>query len=303
MTGRAIAASRGEVLLGYLLMVSSAACWGLATVMSKHALIYAPPITLVVLQLTASVAFLLVLLRLSGISLTLTRLEKRAALSGVLEPGLAYAFGVAGLNLTSATNASLISATEPILVIVLALLIFGVRTDRRNVLAISVAVTGVMLASFGGTGEADGLEIVRAGDGLIVIATLFAALYVVVSSRLVGTISPMLLAFLQQLVGWSVAVVIALVAIGIGAERPEMSALVDGAGWIVTSGLVQYAFAFLLYLQALRYLPVGVAAVFLTLIPVFGVGGAVLFLGESVNLSQWLGGALIVGAIAACRSR
>jgi drug/metabolite transporter (DMT)-like permease len=96
---------------------------------------------------------------------------------------------------------------------------------------------------------------------------------------------------------------IALIAISVEAERPRLSDLGDGAGWIVSSGLVQYAFAFLLYLRALQYLPVSIAAIFLTLIPVFGVGGAALLLGETVSAAQWLGGAMIIGAIVACRTR
>jgi drug/metabolite transporter (DMT)-like permease len=303
MRSLSLPAAGRDAWFGYGLMIGSAACWGLATAMSKQALAYAPPLTLVVLQLSASVLFMSILLLVRGIRPSFTRHERRAALSGALEPGLAYAFGIAGLGLTSATNASLISATEPILVVVLAFVIFGVRTQRRNILAVVVAVIGVVFASLGGETEVSATGTIRLGDGLIVVATMFAALYVVVTSRLVNTVSPVLLAFLQQIVGWVVAGMIALIAISVEAERPRLSDLGDGAGWIVSSGLVQYAFAFLLYLRALQYLPVSIAAIFLTLIPVFGVGGAALLLGETVSAAQWLGGAMIIGAIVACRTR
>lgn len=303
MTSLPISTTKKETWPGYGLMIASAACWGLATVMSKQALNYAPPLTLVMLQLTASVAFLFVLLLIQGLRLSFSKTERRAALSGALEPGLAYAFGIVGLSLTSATNASLIGATEPILVVILAFLTFGMRTERRNILAVIVAVIGVAFASLGGAPEVEGLASNRIGDGLIIVATLFAALYVVVTSRLVAAVSPVLLAFLQQSVGWVIAAGIAFTAIATGFERPVVTDLIHGTSWIISSGLVQYAFAFLLYLWALRYLPVSVAAIFLTLIPVFGVGGAALFLGEAVNAAQWIGGAMIICAIAACRTR
>lgn len=52
-----------------------------------------------------------------------------------------------------------------------------------------------------------------------------------------------------------------------------------------------------LYLSAIRLMPVSIAAQFLFLIPVFGVGGAYLFLGEHLTLVQGLGMAITIGAI------
>ena len=46
-------------------------------------------------------------------------------------------------------------------------------------------------------------------------------------------------------------------------------------------------------------LPAGTAAAILTLIPVFGVGGAMVFLGEELALLQWLGCAIVIAAMAA----
>jgi drug/metabolite transporter (DMT)-like permease len=66
----------------------------------------------------------------------------------------------------------------------------------------------------------------------------------------------------------------------------------------VGSGLVQYALAFWLYLVGLRGLPVSVAGMFLTLTPLFGVAGGMLFLGEGATALQLLGAVLIVGAVA-----
>jgi drug/metabolite transporter (DMT)-like permease len=69
--------------------------------------------------------------------------------------------------------------------------------------------------------------------------------------------------------------------------------------WLLTalSGVVQYALAFWLYLSAIRLMPVSIAAQFLSLIPVFGVGGAYLFLGERLTLVQGLGMAITIGAV------
>ena len=63
------------------------------------------------------------------------------------------------------------------------------------------------------------------------------------------------------------------------------------------SGIVQYALAFRFYLTGLRALPVTTAAAFLTLTPVFGVTGAILFLGETLTLLQGLGAVTVIAAL------
>ena len=47
------------------------------------------------------------------------------------------------------------------------------------------------------------------------------------------------------------------------------------------SGLMYYAAAYWLYLAALRVVPAGVAGAYFNAIPVFGVGLAIVFLGEN----------------------
>lgn len=69
-------------------------------------------------------------------------------------------------------------------------------------------------------------------------------------------------------------------------------------GLALLSGVLQYAVPFWLYLRAVSVLPVGQAALVLTLSPVFGVAGGMAFLGESLAWSQAAGAALILGATA-----
>ena len=61
----------------------------------------------------------------------------------------------------------------------------------------------------------------------------------------------------------------------------------------MVSGLLYYAATYWLYLTALRFVPAGVAGAYFNVIPVFGVGFAVIFLRDR-RISQWLG-ALLIG--------
>lgn len=60
---------------------------------------------------------------------------------------------------------------------------------------------------------------------------------------------------------------------------------------------MQYALAIWLYLLGMKTLPAGIASLFLALIPVFGVAGAMVFLGETLAPLQWGGCALVIGAV------
>lgn len=277
--------------------VLSAACWGSATVMSKGLLAVLPPLTLLVVQLLASIAFLWIAVLCLRLRVRLDRPARRASLSGLLEPGLSYCVGIAGLALTTASNASLIGTTEPLFILLLAWLLLRERIGGGVVGLALLAGLGLGLVVLpdirNGGGEGSSL-----GDALVVLGTLFAALYVIATRKLVMTLDPLPLSALQQSVGllWTLGVLalaLALGAVNLGLRDIPLEVLLFAA----FSGIVQYALAFWFYLFALRRLPASVAAFYLTLIPVFGVGAAYLFLGETLTGVQWLGAALIVVSV------
>lgn len=287
-----------------LAMIGSAACWGLATVLSRDILARMAPPTLLVIQLVASVTVLSVLairerprgLRGAGLG--------RAALAGMLEPGLTYTLGLIGLGWTTAGHASVISAAEPVFTVLLAWLLLRQLPSARLLTGIALAIAGLILVSsqsLGDGGGQDGAEAGQArlrGDLLIIVATGFAAVYAVVSSRFVARIPAATLAVSQQVVGLAVAVVVYLVA-----RQTDWFAGprgVDDPGLLLYaafSGVMQYALPFWLYLIGLRHLTPGVAGLWLTLVPVFGLAGAYLLLGEEPTLPMLAGAVIIIAAV------
>ena len=285
--------------LAVLAAILSAACWGSATVMSKGVLDHMPPMSLLAIQLTASITVLWLAVIVLRSRLRFDRPTRRASLSGLLEPGFAYTFGIIGLALTTASNAALIGAAEPLLILLLAWLFLKERIGGRILLLAAVATLGLVLVV---APDAAGLtgEVSLAGDMLILAGTFFAALYVIATRHLVSTIEPLPLSALQQSVGlvWTLGVLaIALLAglatLGLGG-LPLPVLLLAAA-----SGVIQYALAFWLYLFALQSLPANVAGFYLTLIPVFGIAAAFVFLGEALSGPQWIGAALIIVAAGA----
>lgn len=198
-------------------MVGSAAAWGGATVMTKGALDAFPPFTLLAIQLSASVAVLWAAVLALRLCIDPRRPALRATSSGLFEPGLAYAVGVPGLALTTAGNASVVAAMEPVFVILLVWAVFGARPDRVVAGAVAAAFAGVCLVSLpdaAGLGGGD-----PRGDALVLAGTALAALYVVTSSRLLAGTAPLVLTCLQQSMGLALALGVLGLALATGLER------------------------------------------------------------------------------------
>lgn len=276
-------------------LVLAAICWGFGTVMTKNVLTDVPPLTLLVVQLAASLAFLWTLVAVRRPQLRWNRPTVWFSLAGVLNPGWAYTFGLLGLAYTTATMSALLWAAEPILILALAGLILGERLTIRLVLLSAVALAGVFLVIGAGASLAGGGAWL--GNGLVILGIFCCAFYTVLARRAVVQIDALLLIALQQTValGWALAIW----PVEWSGDLLASLAMVSSGrwGWAVASGVVYYALAFWFYITGLRQIPAGQAALFLNLIPIFGVGSAYLFLGERLALIQGLGAGLILAAV------
>lgn len=287
---------RRTALRASLALAGSAACWGLATVATKGQLASVPAMPMLVVQLTASVAFLWLAALVTRAAVPLDRAALRASLSGLLEPGLAHAAGTAGLALTTASATTLINAAEAPVTVLLAWLFLRERVGLQTLLVAAAAGAGVLLVILPDLDGLGGGSL--AGDALVALATLLAAVYVTVSRRLVGRMAALPLVALQQTVGLLCSVAAWLAAVALGWSPFGFDQLAPGTlALAALTGVVQYAVAFWLWIFGLRHLPASRATLFLALIPVFGVAGAALGLGERLVPAQWAGAAVVIAAV------
>jgi drug/metabolite transporter (DMT)-like permease len=266
-------------------------CWGTSLVITKTAVRELPPFTVFSVQLGTSVCFLWLCLGLRRAPLRLTRAAIRAALAGLLEPGLAYAACVWGLTRTSASSASVILASEPIFIVLLAWLLYANRPSAHTLVLLCAGLIGVVMVSVrAGTLTAGHVP----GNLIVAIGTLTAALYVVLTSRSVSVVDSLTLVACQQTVGMMLALGIFSVALVLGSEAWPKDLAWSTLLVCMLSGVIQYALAFWLYLYGLRFVPVSRAAIFLTLIPVIAIATSTLFLGETLDRWQWVGCVIVV---------
>lgn len=271
-------------------MILSATAWAMGTIASKAVLNKYDPsaITLLVTQLAASVGLLVLIARLRGHRI---RPAWRIGWTGLLEPGLAYFLGLIGLAITSAGNAAVLGSVEPILVPLLVWLLYRQRPSRHRLVLAGFAALGAIVVSRGGEHAGGAL----AGDLLVVAGVAAAALYAVVSSRHIERHAITPLAASQQT--WALAAT-ALIAVAASFTMPtRWLTTTDGILWAAGSGVLNYALPFALYLAALRHLNVSTAASYLSLIPVMGLVGSVVFLGEQPTGIQVVGAAIVAASL------
>lgn len=273
-------------------IVAACLCWALGTILSKTLLSSFPPITILVFQLAPSVVALWLAVAFRRPELPPLRLVTSIGLLGLLNPGWAYTLSMFGLAEISASVATLLWAFEPILILGLAWAFLGERIDRQLIGLVALATCGVLLVS--GIANGDPSPTVSSGSALILAGVLCCAIYTILARKL--TADPLFTVAVQQTVAsaWVLAIwPFELRSI----DLPDVAAVpLKDIATIIFSGLLYYALAYWLYLQALRSIPASVAGSFFNLIPVFGVIGSLVFLHESLTPLQWLGAALIIGA-------
>jgi drug/metabolite transporter (DMT)-like permease len=269
-------------------------CWGAGMTLTKLALVHFEPSMLLIVQLLASVAFLVTILLLQGVRGTSWPQLLRHSRLGILEPGLAYFLGLEGLNRISAAEAVVLSSTESIMIVLLAWLL-AIERPRGVVLLLAVVgAAGATLVAGSHFNHAAG-SISLWGDLLVLGGVLSAAIYVVCSSRLASVTEPIPALIGQQVVAVVFAACIHLAVSDTGLHAQSVST----NGWMLAaaSGIVQYACAFWLYLWALKGLRADEAGLYLSLTPVFGLMVAIPVLGERLTAMQWTGTIVIIGTI------
>ncbi len=272
---------------GVLYAVLAALCWGSSTVMSKVTLQAFPPLTLLVLQLMASVIFLWLLVWVRKPARVTWTEVLRFSWLGLLEPGLAYVLALTGLTDTGAGAATLIISSESIMIVIASAILFRKRPSR-HFLILSIFALGGLLTALGVLNEGTAASMMTLGTLLLFCGTAVAALYVVLSARIATQADSWFIVACQQ----TTALLLAMMLLPFGWKQHGAMVLPSGVGiWLLAaaSGVIQYALAFSLYMRALRSISANVAGTFLTLVPLFGLGGAILFLHETLSLLQAIG--------------
>jgi probable blue pigment (indigoidine) exporter len=276
-------------------LILAATCWGVGTVISKAALAEFAPLTLLAVQLGSSLVVLAVLLRAQRSPL-LAGAPPRLSRLGLLNPGLAYALSLLGLVTITASLAVLLWALEPLLIVGLAGVFLRERITPAFIALSLVAVAGMVVVLWD-PGATSG-ELI--GIALTVAGVVCCAVYSVLTRKFIPDAQETgQVVFSQQAYALGLAVVLVVGVIALGGSPVSTALTPLGLASAIGSGVLYYAGAYWFYLGALRRVPASLAAVSFYLIPIVGLAGSALILGERLEPRQWLGVVVVLGAVLA----
>jgi len=259
--------------------------WGMGNVLVKY--IRLPGLTLAFYRLAIGSVLYWLILRATGGHLS--RKALLIAAPGGIAFGLDMTLFFVSLKHTSVSDASVITALQPALVFLVAGRLFGEHLSARMIGWTAVAVLGVVIAV---VGSASGAGRTLFGDAAAT-ASLFAWSYYFVASKQARR--------QQSALEYQVAMTVVATAIiaPFALVRPGDLAVPDVAtmGWVLVMVLVPGG-GHLLMNWAHRYSSISLVSTLTLGIPVIGVLGAAIILGEPVAGLQIVGMAIALVALA-----
>ncbi|MGX1565552.1 DMT family transporter [Streptomyces sp. NPDC055506] len=284
---------RGPTVGAVCAVMAAALFWSSSYAVTKKVLEDVGPLSIGAIRFTLAALLLSVMVRLSRHrpARPAPRQRRQLYLSGFLGITVYFTLENVGVDLSTASDASLIVATYPLMTMLVELVVFRSRMPLLRVTGVLLATVGAFLvvrngAEVGGSSR-------WLGDILLLLGGLAWAGYNVLGKRASAGQDAVSVTYYQTLAG---------------AAGFLLASLPEADDWrmpgaTASSLLVYLAVAcsvggFLLYNYGLRRMASSVAVNILNMVPVFGVIGAVVINGESIRLTQVTGGVIIIVGVA-----
>ena len=278
------------LLLPTLAMLGTVVFWGMSFISAKVVLnTGVPPMTLAFLRFLCASLILFPILKIREPDTRLDRGNlKTIVISSILGITAYFYFEVTGLNLTDASIASMIMATIPIFTVILEIIYYKNDVSRVKVIGASLSVVGVVILigfSFGTQNN----PLAFLGNMLILGSCICWVGYIMASKSLKGHYSGLALTTFQTLFGTLFLLPLTLL------EYKKWVPITPLASVnIIYLGIFCSALCYFLYLYSLEKLGPLAVSTYINLIPIVGVLGGIIILGETISTLQIMGGSIIL---------
>lgn len=205
---------------------------------------------------------------------------------------------IEGINLTTASNSSLMYATVPLFVAILSVALKHEKVYKFTWVGIAISFSGIIIVL---NNSGNGLELSPSnlkGDILILITALLWSSFTVLAKPLIATTSMIKVVAITFIFG-----TVFLIPTAIPDFLTMDWSSISGVSW----GLLFFSFFFAnvigytVWFFAVSKVGNVQTAIFQNMVPVLAVAIAVVFLHETVNTQLILGGAGIVGGVTVTR--
>jgi drug/metabolite transporter (DMT)-like permease len=278
----------------YLLLIFVMAAWGLNVIATKIIVSHFMPVTITALRVfTAGVSAFIILFFLKKLRLPRKK-EWKYIIAGSLFNVVAHHYFLSiGLSKTTASNGGLILGLGPLLTAIMAFVFLNNRVTLPKVIGIILGFIGVTFIVLRGHG---GIGTISTGDLYVFIAILAQAISFVIIKKGSETLDPRLMTGYMMIIGSTILFIISRVQ-----EPDGLKHLSNGSigVWLIflASAIIATAVGHIIYNYALGKVGVAESAVFINLNPFFSLVGAVIFLKETIALTQILGFLLILAGV------
>jgi drug/metabolite transporter (DMT)-like permease len=277
--------------LGAMLVL--AIMWGLSIPITKLGLETIPPLTLTAMRFLVAVPLFLILAA-GRLRVPWQAVPSIVALGvmGITLGNVAQSFGVQG---TSASAGTIISATIPIFIVIFAAIRLKQPVTGRQWFGLLGAFVGIALVAVGSGSAVDDMSRTTvAGVAWMLVSAIAIAFYFIWSAELTEKYGTLPVAAWNALAG----LVAILPLSGWEIAHTSMQITMQAVWAIVYLGVMVTVAGLLLWLHLLRAVPARVAASVQYLQPVFGIAAASVLFGDRLGLMFALGVVLILGGLA-----
>ncbi len=279
----------------YILMTMSAIFWSGAFIAGKVSVLYFTPVQATYYRfLFASILIFIILVirEPENIRLNLKQISMAMTLGLVGMVGYHLLFFEA-LKYTSAANASMIAAMNPMLTALFSSILISERLSVRKILLLAFAFVGVILTITNWD-----LDVIvnlkfNIGDIIMMFAVTCWAIYAILVKKFMPSFSPL------QLSTYSfISCVLLLTPLYLSQGFMHIKSAGPSA-WASVGYMAIFPTVIGYLIQQISIKKIGASStsIFINLVPIFSIILAVLLLGESMNMQKFISGAIIIFSV------
>lgn len=276
-------------VMGLLAIILTAFMWGLSFLSIKISVDVLAPMTLALSRFVIASIILRIVLKLAEPQTALAKKDyPLMAVAGIVGVTLYFYFENNGVKYTTASAASLIIATIPILTLVADYIFCGNKLSPVKILSVALSTVGVYLIV--AVDQVDGGNL--RGNLLMFGAALAWVVYTLVTRPLSEKYSQLAVVTYQTLFG-----TVALLPFSLMETTHWQQVNTTIILNVVFLGVFCSALGYYLYVYAMDTLGISTVSLFINLIPVVAVAAGYFVLKEPVSLSQIIGGCVIIFSV------
>jgi drug/metabolite transporter (DMT)-like permease len=292
---------RRRHLLAHVALLFMATIWAVNFSVAKIALRHLSPLAFNALRFPLASAALWLLLRRSGpVPLPVASDRMRVIALGLLGNLIYQQFFIFGLDQTRAGTASLLLAGTPLITALLSAALGHEHVAPRVWIGVCFTLAGIaMVVSFGARAAVDSQGTLL-GTLLMLGASVSWAFYTVGSRNLIERYGPL------PVTAWTLWIgTVGVLLAGLPSLRAAPLSTLGAGTWlaIIYAGVLSIGVAYLIWYNGVRELGNTRTAAYSNLVPAIALLVAWLWLGESPNLGELIGAAVIIGGVTLAQAR